>query len=139
MQNTPVVFTSMQSTHLVSASNHNVIGGEFTWLYPVPHNLMSLPSLHKMEEIANFTVECLSQKKLPDGQIERRIRLVNSFGEGSGAEPIILDPAVFKTLHKFRVWVLSRGNFCWLGSLRDLHQLRDHLFADATWRQIPVE
>ncbi len=135
----------MQESNLVFANNgtgpqSHIWNGEFTRLNPLPSNLKRRPrpSLHKITEIANFTIECLSQKKLPGGGIERRFRMVNSNGETSGDTPLVLDRYVFsKSLPFFRGWVLGRGNFVWSGSLSDLHQLRDHLFNEATWREVP--
>jgi hypothetical protein len=115
-------------------------GLNFAWLNPTPGWNRIGSTMFAMTQISNFTVECLSQGFTPPSALfERRVRLVNDLGEAS--DVIILDRDVFPTkvsgLPRFREWVMARGNFLWTGSLAHVQQLREHLFDDATWKDVP--
>ena len=86
------------------------------------------------EEVSNFVIECLYLLKMPDGQIERRVRLVNILGETSGE--INLDSKAFASPEKFRDWCLSKGNFAWSGNQTALHELHKDICAAAAWKVI---
>ncbi len=86
------------------------------------------------EEVSNFRIECLYLLRMPDGHIERRVRLVNILGESSGE--INLDSKAFASPEKFRDYCLSWGNFAWSGNQTALQALHADICAEAAWKMI---
>lgn len=86
------------------------------------------------EEVSNFRIECLYLLRMPDGHIERRVRLVNILGESSGE--INLDSKAFASPEKFRDYCLGWGNFAWSGNQTALQALHADICAEGAWKMI---
>lgn len=86
------------------------------------------------EAVSDFKIECLHLLKLPDGSIERRVRLVNVLGEKSGE--VSLSAKQFAAPEKFREWCLAMGNFSWSGNQLELQNLHEDINRQAAWKVI---
>lgn len=78
------------------------------------------------EVISNFVIDIKSSFYTPSGVI-RNVELVNEFGETS--DVFAIEPGSMAGTNEFKKFLLSKGNYIWDGSAKDLNNLWRYEFS----------